>query len=379
MKSCIFVEIMKSIKLKILTIGAVVVAASFFGVQKSIAQDFKWALRFDTKFDNREYDAVKLDGVISSKTYFSARVAPVMGISIDKRHSVMGGGSFTFDMGAPLSKREPELLLYYNYHTPNFSAYAGKFERRHLVGSYSRAIYAGSNTFYDNVIDGFALQYTPRDSRFEVVLDWDGMQSVEVRESFRVLSAGAWNPTKIQSIKWFTAGYSLDLYHLASSAEVREGVVDHVLTNPYVGAAFHRLGEGWFQKLELTVGWLGSWDRERRGDNVWKTANGVTVDLTLQKWNIGIRNRLYIGEKQFAFYGSYGSRIYRGDQFFSVSGTYNYSQIYWKPKLTQGVSLDLELGFHYDGSRVGFQQVAWVGVSLDSEMFERKKKKKNWF
>jgi hypothetical protein len=287
----------------------------------------------------------------------------------------MAGGSFTFDMGAPLDKRDPELLLYYNYHTPNFSAYAGKFERKRLVGSYSRAIYAGSHTFYDNIIDGFALQYTPRDSRLEVVLDWDGMQSKEVRESFRVLSAGVWNPTEVRPIRWLTAGYSLDLYHLASSAEAIEGVVDHLLVNPYAGVAFHQLGDVWFQKLELTVGWLGSFDRERRGENVWKPASGMTVDLTMQKWNVGIRNRLYIGDKQFTYWGDYGGLVYRGDQFYSVSGTYNYTQLYWRPELTRGVTLDLELGLHYDGTAVGFQQVAWIGVSLDSGMFGRKNKK----
>ncbi|MDR0955056.1 MAG: hypothetical protein LBM20_06735 [Rikenellaceae bacterium] len=335
----------------------------------------KWGLRFDTRFDNQEYSAVTQEGVISSKTDFSVRLAPVVGIAIDRLHSIMGGASFTFDMGAPHDKRDPEVLLYYNYRTPKFSAYAGKFERRRLVGGYSRAIYAESHTFYDHVIEGFAFQYTPDASKFELVLDWDGMQSPQKRESFRIISAGEWNPTKIASTKWFTAGYSFDMYHLASSAEQSEGVVDHILMNPYVGAVFNRLSNVWFQRLELSVGWLGSFDRERRVENVWEAANGLTVDFTLQKWNVGIHNHLYLGDKQFAYWDKYGSRVYRGDPFYSISGTYNYTRIYWRPRLSEGVSFDLSLEFPYDGSNMGFQQIAWIGVSIDSGVFDRKRKK----
>jgi hypothetical protein len=357
---------------------AILVATSVFGAEIAYAQQFKWGLRFDTKFDNREYDAVKLSGVISSKTYFSTRIAPVVGIDIDKYHSVMGGGSFIFDMGAPLDKRDPELLLYYNFHTPILSAYAGKFERSRLVGNYSRAIYAGSQLFYDNVIEGFAVQLTPLASKFEVVLDWDGMQSRDVRESFRVLSSGEWNPVEIYPLMWLTVGYSFDGYHLASSAEALEGVVDHILANPYVGAAFERLGNVWFQKLQLSVGWVGSYDRERRGDNLWKSTNGISVDFLMQKWNVGICNRLYVGDKLYSFWGDYGNIVYKGDPFYAVSGVYNYTQLYWRPRLGEGVSLDLQAAFHFDGSHFGFQQVVRVGVSLDNGMFGRKQKKR-WY
>lgn len=358
---------------------AVVFAASVFGAHGAFGQEFKWGFRFDTRFDNREFDDIKRDGIVTSKTYFSTRLAPVIGIGLGN-HNIMGGGSFTFDMGAPFDSRDPELLLYYNYNSPNFKAYAGKFERRRLIGSYSRAIYSGSTTFYDNVIEGFALQYTPQKSKLELVLDWDGMQAAGVRESFRVMSSGEWNPVEIDPVRWLTAGYCLNVYHLASSANATEGVFEHILVNPYVGVAFERLAD-WFEKLTLHVGWMNSFDRERRGENVWKTPGGVTVDFTVQKWKAGIRNRLYVGDKQMPFWNTRGndgkrlySSVYRGDPLYSVTGTYNFTQIYWKPQLAKGIVLELECGIHYDGSSVGWQQVAWIGVSLDSGMFDRKNK-----
>jgi hypothetical protein len=352
-----------------------VIAVAVFGVEVASAQQFKWSLGLDTRFDNHEYEAVKAPGLISSGTAFSTRATPVVGIGFGAGHSVMGGGSFIFDMGAPLDKRDPELLLYYNYKSPKFGVYAGKFERRRLVGSYSRAIYSGSRAFYDNVLEGFAVQYTPRQGSFEIVLDWDGIQSEAVRESFRVLSAAEWSPTEARSMRWFTAGYSFDGYHLASSAEALEGVVDHVLINPFVGVDFRRLGAEWFQKLRLTAGWLGSFDRERRGDGEWKPTHGVTLDFVVQKWNVGIDNRLYVGNALFPFWSDYGRSVYKGEAFYAVSDVYNFTKLYWKPRLAEGVALDLQMIFHYDGRHFGFQQVVQVGVSLDSGMFGRKHKK----
>lgn len=344
-------------------------ALTAFAAQNVRAQELKWGLRFDTRFDNREYDEVKHDGVIRSQTLFSVRLAPVVGIGWGGGHSLMGGGSFTLDMGAPVDKRDPEPLIYYNYRSPKYGVYAGKFERRRLIGSYSRMIYSNSHAFYDNVIDGFALQFTPNSGKLELVLDWDGMQAVDVRESFRVLSAGELNPSG--RARWISAGYSLDLYHLASSADAVEGVVDHISVNPYFGAAFERIGNVWFDKLVLQAGWLNAFDRDRRNENIWETPGGVTVDLTLEKCNIGVRNRFYYGDRQMPYWDRYGSRIYRGDPFYSVSNTYNFTQIYWKPQLAKGVRLELEMGLHFDGREMGFQQLAWIGVSLDNGMFKK--------
>ena len=350
-------------------------ALTVFGAPGAAAQEFKWGFRFDTRFDDREFDGIKREGAVNSATYFSVRLTPVAGIGWGTGHSVMAGGSFTFDMGAPLDKRTPELLLYYNFHTPRYGVYAGKFERRRLMGAYSRAIFAGGSYFYDDVIDGFALQYTPGASYMELVLDWDGMQSATVRESFRIFSAAEFNPVSCDWARWFTAGYSLDVYHLASSAEATEGVVDHILVEPWVGAAFHRLGDIWLDRLSLKVGWMGSFDRERRGDNVWETPNGVTVDFNVEKKSVGIRSRFYTGGHHLPFWYEYGSRVYKGDPMYAVfDGFYNFTQVYWRPQLAKGVRLDLDIGFHFDSSGVGIHPVAWVGVTLDNSMFRRKVK-----
>ncbi len=91
---------------------------STFNSQLSTAQSLEWDLRFDTKFDNREYDGVKYLGTVPSITFFSLRLAPAVGIGWrgeskgdGVRHRVMAGVSYTLDMGADAGGRATFLCL----------------------------------------------------------------------------------------------------------------------------------------------------------------------------------------------------------------------------------------------------------------------------
>ena len=67
-----------------------------------------------------------------------------------------------------------------------------------------------------------------------------------------------------------------------------------------------------------------------------------------------------------------------GDPFYSaIAATkiYNYTYIYWRPRIGHGVSLELSAGLHTDGKNVGFQQTAMVGVTLDGDFFKDTKKR----
>jgi hypothetical protein len=336
------------------------------------AQSFEWDLRFDTNFDNHEKQQLSYLPTAVSLTMFSSRLMPVVGIGWDDgeaHHRVMAGGSYihNFNLSPSYTRRE-ELLLYYNYSSPRFSIYAGKFERRRLVGSYPRAIYSGMSNFYDNVVDGFALQHRAPNGRLEAALDWDGMQSGEERESFRVLSAGE---TIIPGTSWLTAGYGLDWYHLANRVGSTDGVVDHITLNPWVGVTLARIVP-WFDLLFAQAGWMGMMDRDRVSGEGWHTPGGVNVDVGFQKWKVGIRNRLYTGGRLMPLWDSYGNRLYKGDSFYASVKTYNYTQIYWRPTIGRGVDLSLELVLHSDGRRVGFEHTAAIGVSLNKDFFKKR-------
>ncbi len=368
-KKKVIVALFPALFLAVFTVEPVAAQKGDTSVPAS-APRLTWGLSLDTQFDNHERDALALP-TTRSQTFFSIRAMPVIGVAWGVGHSVKAGGSLMLDMGAKPGGRPIEPLLYYSYSSPLYSLYAGKFERKHLIGAYSRAMLAGVMNFYDTVIDGLAMQYHAPQGSLELVLDWDGMASETKRESFRITSAGEFNPVKAHSLRWFAMGYSYDMYHLASRRGAIDGVVDHNSVNPWIGARFHRLFP-WFENLILEAGWLQTFDRDRHSGQGWLKPGGLTVDVGVQKWKIGIRNRFYSGEKQMPLYASYGSRIYKGDGMYASAGRYNYTQVYWRPAIGQGVKLNLELGFHSDLCNMAFHQILGVGVTLDGNFFRRK-------
>jgi hypothetical protein len=366
-----------------------VAVAAMLGATTGRAQSFEWELRLDTKFDNHERDRLEL-ATVESKTLFSTRLVPVVGIGWETgnkngtrgRHSVMTGGSVTLDFNvSPSYSRHLEALLYYRYSSPRYGLYVGRFERRSLIGLYSRAAYSGIASFYDNVIEGLAMQYHEPGGHVEVVFDWDSAQSHTARESFRLMIAGDVNRGPRRWMRWLEAGFDVDWYHLASSADRYEGVLEHIMIDTWIGAGLERVIP-WFERLSLGVGWLQSLDRDRsKRLDTWLRPGGLTVDAAVQKWRVGIRNRYYHGlagtngGTQMPLWGDLkeeAGRVYKGDPMYASARRYNYTAVYWRPTIGRGVDLNLELGVHSDGRRVGFQQVIWLGVTLNDDFFRKK-------
>jgi hypothetical protein len=161
--------------------------------------------------------------------------------------------------------------------------------------------------------------------------------------------------------------------------------VEHILGDVWIGAGFESLLP-WFERLSLGVGWLQSMDRDRgEGSGGWFSPGGLTFDFGVQKWRVGIRNRYYHGVTgpgggvQMPLWaglkerGVEPNRMYKGDPMYASARNYNYTSIYWRPTIGHGVDLNLELGLHSDGRHVGFQQVVWIGVTLDNDFFKRTK------
>jgi hypothetical protein len=51
------------------------------------------------------------------------------------------------------------------------------------------------------------------------------------------------------------------------------------------------------------------------------------------------------------------------------SGFYNRLELYWEPKLKDGLTLRISSVHHYDGAHWGWQQVVALRVNIGSDMF----------
>lgn len=362
---------------------------------------FAYDVDFEMNFDNREYSPSKFSG---SRTIFGARLTPSVGLDLKESrggtHSLMFGIDVMKDFGdSPVaasivtdgntselsgSKRNwdlfHEITLYYRYKLTkdksDIGITAGIFPRRFMRGDYSRAFFSDSLRFYDNNIEGLLFSVTRPASYYEVGCDWMGMFGVDRRERFMIFFAARGELSDMFSLG--LAGY---LYHFAGARNV-SGVVDNALLNPYLEIDLS--GNTGLQRFDFTLGWLQSFQNDRRVDKpVFPHAGEFTV--ALGNWNAGFENYLLYGTDMMPFYNdtdaagnTYGDLLYMGEPFYKVRmkgsgpGFYDRLELYYEPDISDFLSVRASVVAHFNGwSYSGLQQVVTLKFNLSSLLDRR--------
>ena len=135
------------------------------------------------------------------------------------------------------------------------------------------------------------------------------MRSYQTREKFRILSGGEY-----KGRHWY-GGYVMTLLHYAKTdnTELDEGVVDHILLNPYVGYRY----EGAYT-FDARLGYLQSLQRDRRTEEGWKAPKGGRLALSVSRWGVCLLNELYVGENMLPLWDIYGYGLYAGTPFYGT-------------------------------------------------------------
>lgn len=335
-----------------LLLGCVAVLSSVSAQNPVIGVDFT------TRFDNREYS----DNTFNDpQTLFSARLSPHAGVEWMEKNRLMVGVDLMQNFGQQnvfISDVKP--LLYYQFKTNHVQANAGIFDRKELIGDYSRAFFSDSTVFYHNRFSGFLGRYqsTERKNTYvEMALDWEGMYSVESREMFRIISGGRYT---LNNGLYF--GYAFSMFHFAGSIG-NENVTDNLLVNPYLGWNFNA-----FFNFNVKTSFLFAPQRARSVDHVWRKPCGGQLDFTMTRWGVKLENNLYLGENLQPFYNTYaGEHLYAGERFYSTTEhVYNRTFIGYDQHFFNN-TLGVEGGmiFQYDGTGVGTQQVVKLSVNLE--------------
>ena len=320
---------------------------------------------FTTRFDNREYAGTHFAD--ASQTFFSTRLTPQAGIRWDERNTLAVAVDLLQDFGDGsdfLSDVKP--LIYYKFEARSVCAAAGIFPRETLRGDYGEAFFDSSYLFYHNRISGVMGQYRGRGASFvELAIDWEGMQSKRTREKFRLLSAGLYDRGGV----WY-GGYTLTLLHYAKTSDPApdEGVVDHLLVNPFVGARFGNRFE-----FDIRLGYLQSMQRDRIAENGWVTPKGGQLEIRVSRWGLTLGNSLYVGQNMMPLYERYGQALYAGNPFFGTpDSVYNRTEIGYARRFF-GDTLGVRAGlfFHCDGKGLGTSQLLEVNVRLQKTGRER--------
>lgn len=357
------------------------VAAIYGGGYTLSAQECASELRlkadFTTLFDNTEYAAMKN---VSSGTLFGARLTPKVGIEWHERNQLMVGTDLYQDFGCNKFLSDAKLQLYYAYKAPKVELYAGLFPRRAMEGLRSPLFFDPSYCFYNNSISGVLARYQDFSglSYIEFAMDYTGMRSYDMRESFAIMSSGRcqFNYSPPMGI-----GYDLYVGHYAKdyNPETLDGVVDNIMLTPYVECRYVELG--WMGKdfvyFSARLSYVQSLQRDRINENIWEHPFGGELFVDFM-WNgLELSNRLYMGKGSLlTYYNRYGSDVYHGMPLYRTErGIYDaialsYSQRFFNH--TVGVKAGITA--EYDGTGWGTRQWLQVDVALGTNISLKRNK-----
>ena len=357
--------------------GGYAYSAPMLLMEKPLLPELRLEADFTTLFDNTEY--ASMEGV-SSGTLFGARLTPKVGIEWHERNQLMVGADLYQDFGHDKFLSAAKLQLYYAYEAPKVELYAGIFPRRAMNGLRSPLFFDPSYCYYNNSISGVLARYQEFSglSYIEFAMDYTGMRSYDMRESFAIMSSG-----RYQFNYSPPSGIGFDLYvgHYAKdyNPETVDGVVDNIMLTPYVECRYVELG--WMGKnfvyFSARLSYVQSLQRDRINENVWKHPFGGELFVNFE-WNgVELSNRLYMGKGSLlTYYNRYGADVYHGMSLYRTDkGIYDaialsYSQRFFNH--TVGVKAGITA--EYDGTGWGTRQWLQVDVILDYDINLKRKK-----
>ena len=380
---------------------------------------FAYDVNFNTLFDNREF-AYSKDAYLKSMTLFGSRLAPAVGIDIDRgrdiSHSLMVGLDLFKQFGrspiasdiagedVPETARRQntwdifeEITLYYKLQArvgrdkeTFLELNAGVFPHRFVKGEFSEVFRSDSLAFFDNNIEGILFSVTHPKVQFELGCDWLGQKGDYRRERFIVFGY-----LDVPIVKWSDFKLSGYMYHYAGSGQVR-GVVDNVLFNPRFTFKFEELLP--LQKFQLTLGSHIGLQRDRMVTSKMTVPVLGNVDLELRNWNVGIINSFSFGQNMMPMYDNYdagdvkfGNHLYLGSPMYQMGavgcvgldgagkvGIYDRLEVYYQPKIASFLDLKIGAVMHFNQKFLGWQQQISLILDLSPDTLNpyiRKRKK----
>ncbi len=327
--------------------------------------------KFDFDFDNTEYSG---SGLGASETLFGVSLAPVLRYEWSDKHNLGVGVNTQKMFGSVRFLDDIDLVAYYQYKGEKYGALAGLFRRENLLGRYSEAFFSNAWLASNRVVQGLALQYSDKVGFAELTVDWNGMYSMECREQFRILFSGEGRFAKVMY-----AGAAASMHHYANRADFHYNVVDDMLINPYLGAAFKA-----FFDFDIRLGYLQSMQRDRLSRDDWQLPYGTELFFRMSRWGVFISNNLYVGDDLMPLYNSvgkegtpYGADLYAGDPFYRTENViYNRTGIgYERNFCKERLKVKAEMVFKTDGERVYNQQIISLGINLAPKLYDKTTKR----
>lgn len=323
--------------------------------QMSWGQQFDWEVNAFGFFDNSEGP----HHYRQSDTYSGIRLQPQVSLSTtDQRHQLVAGYDALLESGAHQTFDGDGLLAYYRYRSDHLRILFGKYPRNLQQEEMADYLLFDSLKYYRPYMTGFDFQYVTASGYFEAFLDWTAKRTETVREQFMagVLTRFDTGP--------FDLGLNGYYYHYANE---RFGKFmghkphDNFLAHPYIG--INRTRPWLADSLDVRVGMLASFDRDRAIDNRWHVPVGFLGELDVYWKRFAVKQLFYWGKRQ-QYYGQESFGLYYWGDAYYRSPHYWRSDVSYQILSDRYVSLCTRLAFHVTDHGLHWNQILTLNVHL---------------
>lgn len=319
----------------------------------------EWSVTFFSFADNREY---KPEQRQIPQSILGSWLVPQVGLQLDSVHHLHTGvGLQRYFGSADQAPDQVAYVAYYRYFARPFELYVGSFPARSLLADYPNAL------FYDSIanlrLNSANIFWRIFGQRWHanIWLDWSGHQTQTQREAFLVGIAGRYRLGKTYAT---LQSYMHHFAHTAAGSSDQH-IVDNGMGRLCVGVG---TSAGFLlDSLNVNAGMLGAYSRERGVDPRYQFSGGFFGEAAIEKFGIGIKNTLYIGENLMPLYGKYSAEhLYWGDPFYQNT-LYNRSDFYVQLFETDRVQGRFTWSVHAAAGFITHQQTFTLSVCFDSQ------------
>lgn len=344
----------------------ILLGVQFLGVQSARAQNFVYKLDFDFYFDNLEGS----DPWYPTRTLFSVKLAPEVGLQMGRKHAFMVGANLIQDLGDSTFLTKADYTIYYRYLDHNFSALAGAFPRSYSIARYPKSFFREDWNFYNSNIDGLMLQYrnNRRTGYVEFFVDWYGQSQKYRIDEFMLTASSEYSFLN----KALFVGANGLLNHYKNDYKLQDSyLLERAFYNVYVGTDLSFVLP-FFDEARIGFGTLSSMEHKRHleFETEWQNNIGWQADLSLKWKGLGLSNSFYFGDSQMIYFQQYGNDMYFGSPFYQ-SKRYNRTDLSYEWKKSF-FSVKADVAIHVTPGYVANQEMLTLKVNLHQMLVKGK-------
>lgn len=325
----------------------------------ALSQHASFGLNYRFFLDNAEFEGSTL---MPSQTLSGGQLSPYITFQIDRQSRLQTGVDILYNLGEVGKIRRIEPNIHFWYQSKQWSLWAGKFPRSQTLAEYSDLLFTDSIQYFRPNVHGVLLRWGENHQFLKFWLDWTGMQTSQVRESF--LAGMSFQYPILHNV--YIAGQTY-LFHLANVRPRRSDFVVCDNAQAEISLYWNPFPSSKSFQTMLSTGFLAAYERERQTNQFAHIPLSALLRANVVSKRFTFENVLVMGQPRLLYYATYGSNLYWASPLLQQR---NYFRSTLKGYLIKNKNWDASVGLkiHVSERQVFFQQLITLKAVLNRKL-----------